>query len=549
MHDTTSDAAAIFLPLWKRKWLILAVGLLAAAGTYLYYKRQPATYTASTRLYLGAASEQQALVGGGGGKALNGRALADQVELINSSAIGEVVRKKLRAEHQLAAAKGKAKATASPNSDFITIATEARKPKAAARLADTYAAVYAKRQRSDYMKALSIQIANARQQLRRIEPVVVPTKGKGPAKGPSSSQTIQAANLASKISQLENQLSSYNGVQQVSRAQAAPLPVSPTPKKNAIFGGVLGLLLAGIVAYMTSRFDRRIRSLAEIESIFKTQILAALPAVRSPVVRPSGERAPAKSLVEPLRRLQVTLKLGDSLANGAAGGTRAILFLGADPGDGKSSLIANLARVQSDAGERVAVIEADFRRPVQARLLDVSGPYGLGDVLAGRVQIADAIQSVRLPQTSLQPGDERVPVPVSTVVEPRGSGSLSALVSGAPIANPPALLASGAMAELLGWAREEFDRVLIDAPSPLEVSDVMPLLALVDGLVLVARVGHTRETSAQRLAQLLERSASAPVLGAVANCVPRKDMEKYGLAWAPAAPVRSDRSLRRLVRR
>ena len=48
--------------------------------------------------------------------------------------------------------------------------------------------------------------------------------------------------------------------------------------------------------------------------------------------------------------------------------------------------------------------------------------------------------------------------------------------------------------------------MLIDAPPPLEVSDVLPLLAMVDAIVIVARVGHTGETSAQRLVDLLARA-------------------------------------------
>ena len=119
-------------------------------------------------------------------------------------------------------------------------------------------------------------------------------------------------------------------------------------------------------------------------------------------------------------------------------------------------------------------------------------------------------------------------------VETDRIGSVSVLLSGTSVANPPALMASDAMAVLLRSLSEQFDSVLIDAPPPFEVSDVVPLLQLVDGLILVARLGHTRDASAQRLALFLERTASAPVIGAVANCVPRKDMEKYGFSWAPA---------------
>ena len=547
MNDTPTDAATILAPLWKRKWLILAVAILVAAGTYEYYKGKPAVYTASTQLFLGGAAEQQATSGTGQVKTLSGRALADQVGLINSGVIGKPVRERLRAEGDLRAARGRATAAASGSSDFVTITTEARGPKPAVSLADAYAQAYIKRQRSDYLRNVRAQIVNTRAQLRRIEqPAPVKAKGAKPT-ATSNSATLQAANLASKISQLESTLSTFAGVQQVSPAKASPLPISPKPKKNAIFGFVLGLILACVAAYALSRFDRRVRSLGDIESAFHTEILAALPAVRSPVLRPDGQRGPAKSMVEPLRRLHTTLQLGDLLELGRDRSPRVILFLSPDAGDGRSTLIANLARVQADAGERVAVIEADFRRPTQARLFDLAGPYGLSDVLTGKISMGQAMQSGQSP-TRLEtagPGDAAaVDGGVSTVVESSSVGTLSVLVGGSATANPPALLAGQEMAQLLRSVAGEFDYVLIDAPPPLEVSDAMALLQLVDGIVIVARVGHTRDVSAERLAQLLGRTASAPLLGAVANCVPRKDIEHYGFSWAPAGPGR-----RRLISR
>ncbi len=534
MNDTTSDAANIFAPLWKRKWLILAVAILVAAGTYEYYKRQRPTYKATTQLFLGGSAEQAALSSGGGGKAtLSGRALADQVGLINSSVIGLGVHKRLRAEGNLGAATGKATATSSASSDFITITTEAHKPRAAAALANAYAAAYIARQRADYRRSVQAQISTVRQQLRRIEA----PPGKGGKVSTSTSSTIQSASLASKISQLESTLSSYAGVQQVSPAKAEPLPISPKPKQNAIFGFVLGLILASIAAYALSRFDRRLRSLADVESMFHTEILAALPAVRSPVVRPDGSRAPAKSLLEPLRRLHTTLQLGHVSERARESAPRVLVFLSPDAGDGRSTLVANLARVQCEAGGRVAVVEADFRRPSLAKLLDAPGQYGLADVVTGRISLGEAMQVVKSNQ-DLSVADGSAPAAdgaVSTMVESSTLGSLSLLVGGAA-ANPPALLGGQAMADLVQSLAEEYDHVLIDAPPPLEVSDVMPLLQLVDGIVLVARIGHTRDVSARRMAQLLDRTATAPVLGAVGNCVPRKDVERYGFAWAPAGP-------------
>jgi polysaccharide biosynthesis transport protein len=533
MNDNTTDAASIFAPIWKRKWLILAVAILVAVGTYYYYKRQTPIYSATTQLYFGSAGEQQGAGGSTGSKVVTGRALANQVGVLNSSIIGDAVRKRLRAEHNLPAARGKEKAAVSGTSAFISITTQAHTPKAAATLANAYAKAFIRRQRANYVRSIRAQLETATQQLHRIELPPPTTKGKPGKSTINTSTTLQAANLASKISALESSLATFTSVQQVGTAQANPLPLSPAPKKNAIFGFVLGLVLASIATYVLTRFDRRLRALGDIESIFSTPILAALPVVKAPVVRPDGRRAPAKGLLEPLRRLHTALELGDVLVR-PNGGSRTILFLSAEAGDGKSTLIANLARVQSEAGARVAVIEADFRRPTQARLLDANGPYGLADVLAGKVSVEEAMQSVTAAAHLGVGAGSADPVGgVSTVVESSGMGSVSVLVGGGAVANPPALLGGREMTELLRSFADDFDYVLIDAPPPLEVSDAMPLLAAVDGIVMVARIGHTRDVSARRLAQLLGRAASAQLLGAVVNCVPRKDIERYGFAWAP----------------
>jgi Mrp family chromosome partitioning ATPase len=121
---------------------------------------------------------------------------------------------------------------------------------------------------------------------------------------------------------------------------------------------------------------------------------------------------------------------------------------------------------------------------------------------------------------------------VATVVEQRREGGASVLVGGGPTANPPALLAGTRMRGLLRAVAEDHDTVLVDAPPPLAVSDTMPLLASVDGIVIVARVGHTRLASARRLMQLLERTATAPVLGVVARDASGKELERYGFRSA-----------------
>lgn len=545
MNETT-DAAAIFAPLWKRKWLILLVGVLVAGATYLYYKHQPSRYSASTQLDLNSGAEARQLVGGAQGRTtLGSHAIADAATLIDSSAVTEAVRARLRAEHAHTKGLGKVHAKASSESDFVTITAEAGSPKAAARLANDYAQAYVERQRGAYRHEIGAAIASTRRQLRRIEAAQAAAasaaqransgKGKGSqraATGGGGSAVIQAASLASKINLLEAELS-VSSIQQVNPAKPTTAQlIAPKPKENAIFAFVLGILIAAVAVFALSRLDRRVHSLEQLEIIFDAPLLAALPRAPRPIEHGDGEPRPAAQLLEPLRRLHTSLQLAHAIEPEREGPPRLILFVSADAGEGRSTVIADLALVQRDAGARVAVIDADLRQPAQAGLLGVNASSGLVEVLAGAVSRDGAMRNVGATERMLEIDDDpaRAVAAVSTAVRAPSTGSLSLLAGGGPAANPPALLAGQAMQELLRAAAGDFDYVLVDAPPPLRVSDVMPLLRTVDGIVVVARPQSTREVSAERLAKLLAGASAAPVLGVIANCASRGEIGKYGFS-------------------
>lgn len=541
MNETT-DATAIFGPIWRRKWLILAVGVLVGAGAYFYYKHATRVYQATTQIYYGAALEEQAP---GQRTSTKGQtqSIANQVSIINSIVIEKVRQAEKQKDKQLVRT-AKIRAKSPEKSEFVAITVEAHTAKGAALLANATAQAAIRRQRAGRQRAIEREIAIARRQLRRIEAASVPKviakpekageKGKGEqttTRAQSTSSVLQAASLNSKINQLEASLV-QSGAQQVKPAKATNAQLlSPKPRQNAIFGFVIGIVLAAIAAYVLGRFDRRLRTLPGIEAILRWPVLAGLPKVKRPIVRRDGEPSPSRFLVEPLRRLQTSLQLGVTGNVERMRPSRTVLFVSADPGDGKSTVVADLALVARDAGERVAVVEANFRRPAIARMLGIESAHGLADVLTGQLSIDQALQRVH-PIVPAALAEQAVGgAPVATVAPPSEVGSLCLLAGGNTVANPPALLAHAATAETLRAVADDFDYVLIDAPSPLEFSDAIPLLKLVDGVVVVARAGHTRELSAQRLVQALAQ-AGAPVLGTIANCVPRKEMQRYGFSAA-----------------
>jgi len=263
--NQTTDATSIFSPLWRYKWLILAVGIVVGAGSYFYYKRETPVYRAATQVYL--VPEEQAAEKATNAKALSA-AISDQVAIINAIVV-ERVRHQLRREHKGALVRGgKVKASAQEKSLFITVTTEGHSAEAAALLANATAQAYIKRQSAAHQRSVERAISISRRQLLRIEvasqrPAPKSTSGgKGStstSSSPSSStaNVLQEASLNSKINQLEASLY-VNGAQQIKPATPATARLlAPTPKRNAIFGFVIGLVLAAIAAYAMARLDRR----------------------------------------------------------------------------------------------------------------------------------------------------------------------------------------------------------------------------------------------------------------------------------------------------
>jgi Mrp family chromosome partitioning ATPase/capsular polysaccharide biosynthesis protein len=556
MNETT-DATAIVAPLWRYKWLILLVGLLVAGGTYAYYDQRRPFYRVATQVNLANGVEEQgqtpAAVEAPSPKRRSKRKeavspAAAAAAAINSQITHGIVNARLHILNSaaaLTAIRGNFTA-AGGEGQIVTIVAQARTALAAALLANYAADTFVVRTNQNFQVAIRAALAATRGQLAAVEvavaqnPTAATKTARGGRKGSATSRTsdiLQEATLKTKINQLESQLG-ITSVKQLAVAHPQLAAVLQTdPKKNAIYAFVIGMFLASAAAYLLNTFDRRVRTLAGIESLFPARLLTALPSAGHPIVRRDGQLKPAKALNEPLRRLQTALGLG-AVMNGERGGRpRSILFLSPDAADGKSTVVAGLGLVQRDAGEHVSLIEADFRRPVQARLLDTALTGGLLEVLSGALTLEEALQPV---ESAVNERREIAPAGpgagVATVVNSRGAGTLSVLLGEQGVANPPALLAEPAMAALVRSAAEEFDHVLIDAPPPLMVSDVMPLLAAVDGIVLVARIGHTREASAKRLIQLLGETPTAPVLGVVANDVSRVDMKRYGLS--PGYPRR-----------
>jgi capsular exopolysaccharide synthesis family protein len=311
----------------------------------------------------------------------------------------------------------------------------------------------------------------------------------------------------------------YGDVQVAREASPPSAPSSPKVKRNTILGAILGLLIGISVVFLLEHFDLTIRDPRELEEIYGAPMLGAIPnsaaLARRPVRdTPSGTVLPSVE-VEAFNLIRAHLKVFNADRD-----VRTVIVVSAEPGDGKTVISCHLAAAAASLGSRVLLIEADMRNPTVAQELGIKPGPGLADVLVADMAIGDAVQTVELDQV-------------------RGEGiagsSLSVLTAGAVIPpNPAELLEGRATRTSLEWATWfGYELVVIDTPPLSAVSDAFPLLPLVDGVIVVGRVGHSRRDAAERLQQILASSGSR-LLGVVANSSKAGSPEPY-----PSLPSKS----------
>ncbi len=174
---------------------------------------------------------------------------------------------------------------------------------------------------------------------------------------------------------------------------------------------------------------------------------------------------------------------------------RTLLITAAGPEEGKSTVLANLAVVEAQAGRQVIVVDADLRRPRQHELFGVSNAVGLTSLLTDEKRLLDP----PLQETAV--------------------AGLRVLTSGPLPPNPAELLASQRMAAARETLSGLADLVLFDAPPIVVVTDAAILASQVDGVLLVVNASGTRREHAQRAQQLLAK-VNARLVGSVLNNAP-----------------------------
>jgi tyrosine-protein kinase Etk/Wzc len=182
--------------------------------------------------------------------------------------------------------------------------------------------------------------------------------------------------------------------------------------------------------------------------------------------------------------------------------SKVLMITSSFPGEGKTTIAANLALTFAQAGNRVVMVDCDLRRPSLNTVFEHSRAPGVTEVLAGDISLAEALHTTNIHNISL-------------------------LSAGTIPPNPAELLCSDSMRDLLAVLRTGYDIVIIDAPPVIPVTDAPLLTALTDLVVVVVESGRIPLKAAQRMKELLQ-SVNAPVAGFILNDRTSMYSDTYG---------------------
>jgi succinoglycan biosynthesis transport protein ExoP len=290
----------------------------------------------------------------------------------------------------------------------------------------------------------------------------------------------------------------------VEEPKAAESPVAPRLPLVAALCLLAGLVSGAMIVYVADVRDDRFRSVQELKDRIGAPVLATVRRLpESQVTGPALQvhAAPAAVESKAFRTLRTALAV-------SAGQAASIAVISAEPGDGKTTVLANLAVACAQAGRKTLLIDANLRHPELTRLLGMGRSTGLSALLASGEEIALAcggqVQVTGIENLHLLPAGQCPPVTADLLVGPR-------------------------MGEVVRWAEGAYEQVLIDCPPAFAAGDAGIIGRLVVASLLVVRPArNSRRGVLDAVDRLL--AMNVRLGGVVINCTGAEGENGY-LGW------------------
>lgn len=257
-------------------------------------------------------------------------------------------------------------------------------------------------------------------------------------------------------------------------------PVSPQPLVNTILGFIIGIGLALLTALVKELLDATIKIPEEVQERLSKNVIGTIPeaiadeksqkkvrgkhgvAIRT--TRFFADEKNNHAITEAFKILRTNI---DFMMPGK-NKSKVVMFTSALPGEGKSTIIANLAASMSETGKKVLLLDCDLRKPFMHKFFSVDNSKGLVSIIVGAAALQDAIH-----RNVLNKGID--------------------LISSGPIPpNPTELMMTDKFKLLLEELSQSYDYIFIDAPPTLNMADTAIVGHLADTTIFVITAGKTR---------------------------------------------------------
>ena len=467
-------------------WLLLALPVAVGLLAYVFTSRQQPLYSATATLLIRPA--QTSATNNDFTALQSGQRLATTYQqLVVTEPVLAPVADTLGLPYTVDLLENKVSAGTVRDTQLLKISVSDTNPSKAAEIANMVAAQFANFISEQELASTTTSQAGLQTLIDDTETQVEQTRTQI-AELEAAGDEDAAAGLRSRLSQLEQSLADLLVQKQNLDLDAAalqnqvrvyvPATVPEAPyAPRVLFYTLLGVFIGGLIAAGTvallEYLDNTVKSTTDILDLTGAPLLSVVG--YAPKLLPGKQQIfvlsqPKSSQAEAMRLLRTNVEF--------AAASREIASLAvssAGPGEGKSTVTANLGATMAQAGFTAVIIDADLRRPSQHRVFELPNDRGLTTLLMHPEQQWRAVAIEVIP-------------------------GLWVIPSGPLPPNPSDLLSSDRFRELLAQVRQSVDVVLVDTPPVLAVSDPLVVSTATDGVLLVSRAGHTRLDALDRAA-------------------------------------------------
>jgi polysaccharide biosynthesis transport protein len=490
--------------LWRRKWLILLATIVVTTVATITTLLSKPVYTSSTTLRV-------ATIGGG---VIEGRTdINYSIRLMNTYATiinSGTVRAQIRDDLGLSQ-NPQITVEIIPDTELMRINTQASNPQTAHDVAEAAANVLIAQSLEIYSgtgqstrEILNKQLEQTQEELSELRAeyqLVVQNAPDDVTRIGALNQSIdlKERTYESLLGQYEearvNEALRSNAISIVDRAYVPNSPSKPRHELNIAIGVVVGLMLGVAVAFVVENLDTTLYTIGQIEAVTKLPTVGKIPLTKNElkIIRFDNGFKPE---VEAFRRLRTNILSGNK-----SNQSQVFMVTSAESGEGKSTIMANLAVSMAQSGRRVVIVDCDMRQSTLHVIFDQPNKRGLTDILLGNTSLTDTIQETAYPRVSL-------------------------ITSGSLPPNPTELLGSTNMESLLVDLKEQYDMVLLDTPALLSVTDAAVLAPRVDAVVLVVARNRSNKVAVQSVRRELE-NVNVKSVGVIINRAEKNGYPTY----------------------